>query len=778
MPESQSRESFWARVKKSRIAQVLIAYLAVSWGILQVTEILQQAFSLPQWVLPLTVILLAVGLVIIAATAWVQSHPLTAERAARDEVPEAWELQPGEVSQAIARGRLPHLTWARSLLGGVVAFALLFGFAGLYVVIKDRGRSFAPTEAIANDAGVGVAVLPFSVSGGQLEEWREGMVNLLSTNLDGVAGLRAISGRTVLARWDELVGEAGRVDDARSLQVAGATGARYALLGSAVGIGPSVRLTADVHDVETGKTLGRASVEGSPDSVLTLVDRLSIEVIRSIMGGREGAQHAFNLASITTTSVPALKSFLEGEAVYRQANYEAAIAAFERAVQLDSTFALAFYRLSDAYGWKENTNSPLTVQNRQRAVELVDRLPERQALLVRAHAASGTYRAVGLAEEAVRRYPDEPEAWYALGEVRYHQTAQSLASWEEADEAFARAVELDPSFAPYRAHGVDLAFAVADSGLVERRMKGYADLVGENEQVERQRLAAALAYGDSAARAEAIHTLDDLPVLAISQDVATLHPDARWWPVRDEMLAALKRRDEMTWWHRALRAETSLQHGALAEGLARLDEPSVLRGVRTYWSTTWYLEGLPMSAERLESLVSPAAVDTTSNWSLNCGAMYAASEGRWDDHEWMVERLDIRVERFLAAGDSAAARTAAAHSAWARGFGEWKHGRLEAAFDLFEQARRAGISWPEFSGDLLMDMEDYTLAARHYKVNWTNPITRLKLARAYEMLGDDAKARDAYFYFVQAWSDADTELQPMVEQAKESIARLGSDRPR
>ena len=126
MPESQRRETFWARVKKSRIAQVLVAYLAVSWGTLQVTEILQQAFSLPQWVLPLTVILLAVGVVIIGATAWVQSHPLTAERAARDEVPEAWELQPGEVSQAIARGRLPHLTWARSLLGGAIAFALLF----------------------------------------------------------------------------------------------------------------------------------------------------------------------------------------------------------------------------------------------------------------------------------------------------------------------------------------------------------------------------------------------------------------------------------------------------------------------------------------------------------------------------------------------------------------------------------------------------------------------------------------------------------------------------
>jgi len=777
MPESQSRENFWARVKKSRIAQVLIAYLAVSWGILQVTEIVEQAFSLPQWVLPFTVILLAVGVVIIAATAWVQSHPLTAERAARDEVPEAWELQAGEISEAIARGRLPHLNWARSLLGGAIAFALLFGFAGLYVVIKDRGRSFAPTEAIASDAGVGVAVLPFNVSGGELDEWREGMVNLLSTNLDGVAGLRAISGRTVLARWDELVGEAGRVDDATSLQVAGATGARYALLGSAVGIGPSVRLSADILDVETGKTLGRASVEGSPDSVLTLVDRLSIQVIQSIMGG-EGAHDAFSLASITTSSVPALKAFLEGEAVYREAHYDAAIASFERAVQLDSTFALAYYRLADAYGWKESTNFPLTVQNRQRALALVDRLPERQALLVRADAATGTYEGVELAEEAVRRYPDEPEAWYALGEVRYHETSMALASWQEADDAFSRAVELDPSFAPYRAHSVDLAFTVADSALVEQRLKGYADLVGENEQVEREELAAALAYGDSAARAEAIHALDTLPVLALSQDVATLHPAARWWPVWDEMLEALKRRDELTWWHRWYRARTSFYHGALAEGFTRLDEADVNPGTRTYWFTTWYLDGLPVSAERLESSVSLAAVDTTSNWSLNCGAMYAASEGRWEDYGLIVERLGARVERFLAAGDSAAARTAAAHLAWARGFGEWKRGRLEAGFSLLEEGRRGGISWPEFSGDLLMEEGNYTLAVRHYKANWTNPITRLKLARAYEMLGEDAKARDAYSYFVQAWSDADPELQPMVEQAKESIARLGGDRPR
>lgn len=41
MPEEPERDSIWARAKQSRIAQVLIGYLAVSWGILRVTEILR-----------------------------------------------------------------------------------------------------------------------------------------------------------------------------------------------------------------------------------------------------------------------------------------------------------------------------------------------------------------------------------------------------------------------------------------------------------------------------------------------------------------------------------------------------------------------------------------------------------------------------------------------------------------------------------------------------------------------------------------------------------------
>jgi hypothetical protein len=181
--------------------------------------------------MPAAVLLLLIGLVIITATAWVQSHPSTAARAEAEEIPGSWEIDLGDMKHSVARGRLPHLTWARAILGGVVAFSLLFGLAGVYVVVQDRGRSFSPPEAVAGSAGPGIAVLPFSMRGGGLDVWREGMVDVLSTNLDGVTGLRAIDSRTVLARWREAVGERDTPDLSLALGAARRMGAQYGVVG-------------------------------------------------------------------------------------------------------------------------------------------------------------------------------------------------------------------------------------------------------------------------------------------------------------------------------------------------------------------------------------------------------------------------------------------------------------------------------------------------------------------------------------------------------------------
>ena len=49
----------------------------------------------------------------------------------------------------------------------------------------------------------------------------------------------------------------------------------------------------------------------------------------------------------------------------------------------------------------------------------------------------------------------------------------------------------------------------------------------------------------------------------------------------------------------------------------------------------------------------------------------------------------------------------------------------------------------------------------------------LYLGQAYEELGETDKARTAYASFVDMWGDADPELQPMVEEARSALRRLG-----
>jgi len=162
------------RLKSSRLVQVLILYLGASWIVIEVADQLQDALELPSWIVPVAIVLLLVGLVVVLATAWVQSHPLTDVRQATGEVPDSWEVGLGDLVGAIRRGRLPHLTWGRAIVGGVVALALLFGFAGAYVLLSDRGTVGATAELSAEEAGAALAIVPFATSGVDAEVFVEG----------------------------------------------------------------------------------------------------------------------------------------------------------------------------------------------------------------------------------------------------------------------------------------------------------------------------------------------------------------------------------------------------------------------------------------------------------------------------------------------------------------------------------------------------------------------------------------------------------------------------
>ena len=80
----------------------------------------------------------------------------------------------------------------------------------------------------------------------------------------------------------------------------------------------------------------RATVEGPADSLTALVDRLAAQLLA--LGAGEGP---YRLSALTTTSLPALRAWLNGRAANRKGDYARARDLFDQAIEYDSTFALA-----------------------------------------------------------------------------------------------------------------------------------------------------------------------------------------------------------------------------------------------------------------------------------------------------------------------------------------------------------------------------------------------------------------------------------------------------
>jgi tetratricopeptide (TPR) repeat protein len=92
--------------------------------------------------------------------------------------------------------------------------------------------------------------------------------------------------------------------------------------------------------------------------------------------------------------------------------------------------------------------------------------------------------------EAQRRYPGDPEVWFALGEARYHIEDPSVATGAEALDAFDRAIALDSAFAPayYHTPGLALAVDLGDPQRARRYLAAYLRLNPKDDNTDRLRL--------------------------------------------------------------------------------------------------------------------------------------------------------------------------------------------------------------------------------------------------------------------------------------------------
>jgi tetratricopeptide (TPR) repeat protein len=771
--------SLWERVKHARVFQVVAVYLGASWVVVQIAETLVEALSLPAWLTPVAIILLLVGLVVILATAWVQSLPSTTAREQTGELPGDWQIAPRDVFASLRQGRLPHLTWGRSLAGGVVMLSLLFGGAGMYVGLTKGGLSLGPAKASASEAAEGIAVVPFEVRGQDLEIWREGMMDLLANGLDGVGGFRTIDTRTLMARWNSLVGDATTADLDATLRVARAVGARFALEGSVVGLGANVRLVANVYDVDTGREVATGRAEGPAADVLRLADELAVATMRNLLAaiGR-GSTAGFAAETITTTSLDAMAAFLEGERHYRKGRFAEAVQNYEQAIAADSTFAIALVRLSEAYGWLESMNSPRVIEIGERAMAQRHRLSPRYQFVMDGWDALNRVSAAGLEslKQAVAKYPDDPEAWFLLAETYLHVAGPTYATEEDVRVALEHATTLDPNFAPYLVHVVEQAILRGERELAEQTMARYEALSGNRDALEHAELAIPLLLGSEADRAAALDRAAQVPNTVLARYLGTfarLHDDFAADLAVNEIVAAAQGINAT-----GTRAMFQLSMAQFEVAQTTVAEPAVTPAQRAlFWAQANENWGVDAPAGSLD----PARCDEpafNSSCHLFIGVA-AARLGRPADAQRSATRLREE-SRTIAEGDSALAVRLLAGADVVDGARVWRGGDLhrgrqllERHFDMpapFGLRARLELGWLETeAGRPAQAIRQFrsTLPA------FTRPAALYALARTYEQLGQQDEALKWWTKLGALTENGDA--LPRVTEARAALGRAARE---
>ncbi len=684
---------------------------------------------------------------------------------------------------------------ARAGLAAVgLALLLLVGFA-------VEGAWKRPVKGVRSGT---VAVLPFDYSGpGDHRYLGDGIVSLLSSAFDATTGLRAVEPRALLGFVARNGGVAGQ---AASRAVARRFGAALYVTGNVVEAAGRLRVNATLRDT-ADRVLARVPVEGPPDSLFALLDRVAGRLLVAMPGSADASLS--RSAALSTRSLPALRAYLAGEAALRAGHYAVAVNAFQRAVAADSDFALAYYRLSTAATW---TGPPAVARPAAaHAVRLAARLDGLDSLRVVSWARylrGDPARAMRGFRTIVRNRPDDLNAWFQLGETQYHWMPSLGYSAGNARQAFEHVLALEPENMGALMHLVRIAALEGQrselDSLATRLLRLEPDgpralearvlrvFAGDNVAARRAMLArlnaAAASQLQSAAASLAATGVDPAGAARVARILGRLGRG----PVQrefGELMAALS-------WTAAGR------RGDAAAALARLRtlSPQLAAVARAALALAPLSDAPPTEiAAAREELARVPEAETGSILPISNFPVQPAPPVRLYLLAMLSQRLgdEAGTRRYtsrLASWRGGPTEVMFAHSCLIliRATLLRSEGRSAAALQALGPARIGPESilpelmrhpsayehWlrAELNREIGNDAEALRWYAdvpdpKGYDIAYL-PGSELRRAEIYDRRGESAEAIRHYRRFIALWRDADPRLQPRVRRARERVAKL------
>ncbi len=645
-----------------------------------------------------------------------------------------------------------------------------------------------------------IAVFPFTVRGGDsIAVPGDAMADLLAATLGGLDEVRAIDPRS------SVTAAAGATPDpARGAELGRTLGARYFVLGDLVEHAGQLQVNGALYDVRRPeRALASASVTGDTAALFGVVDELAGRLLASVVVGRDTS--LTQLAAATTASLPALKAYLRGERALRAGLDARAAVAFREAALLDTTFALAQYRLALVANWTTVPGiedpgvwAAVATRHSTRLTPLGrDLLEAFRAYKLTLPGSTDRYRAI------VQSHPDNFEAWYMLAESEFHYGPWNGEPATHARTSFERALALDPNNSHALIH-------LARIAALEGRRDEVATIAGRqialNAEADRtieMRAMLAWARGDTAStrqiRDEAV-TADETVDYGLVSTYAAYALDL---PAASAIARRVRRRARTKligiYMDRMIE-ETRLAMGRWGEAdTARIAAGGDVRWRRESMALAAAERALDVPLERVRALRRAIAADRPYVPLAQQGATLDPSAGE-PMRLHLLTLLDLRL------GDSAAARvhtdslrdllprvTLAERTAVqvlvlsnesARLRADGKFGEALALaermpYELFTVRYAHTLSRERFArAELLRALGRDEEALRWYLIIpafWDLPLlapARLRAAEQLEKLGQRDEARLRYSQVLEILANADREFRPLVDSARAGLDRI------
>lgn len=482
-PMSFSPDKLWHDLRRRNVFKAAAIYAASAWIVVQVADVVFDrlpVFSDPDRAMTFLIAAVIIGFPVTAVLAWL------------------FEIGP----DGLTRTRPGSATGVTAIL--VSLGFLAAGTAGLFVLLNRNSPTTRtpPSEIVANS----VAVLPFAnllTDGGPLD-YGAGIADVIRSKLVQVKKLHVVAKRSSDAVATEALDVA---EIRRKLHVS------QVLDGSIQRLGERVRVTAQLVDTGSARTVWSQVFDRDSGAIFAIQDEIVLAVADAMKAEIEPAVQT-HIERPVTDNLDAYDLYLLarqiGSTTEWDSGFAEAIGYYEQALELDPQLAPAWAGLASTVYW-HGVNGFIDLDEAierawkysDRAIEIDPRLGEAYAIRITMHGRRGE---AALADEAFARAieynPSSPDALLAYGIILRHR-----GRYPESIEVLQQGLELQP-YRPDPVFRANIATSLFLLGEYERpmRMLGatYLDQLGEPTEGQYLRWMASSAletyrYDDAAA---------------------------------------------------------------------------------------------------------------------------------------------------------------------------------------------------------------------------------------------------------------------------------------